>query len=63
MRLLIFATLLLTSVVATVCLAGETPSTSLVTKPGYVPYYSQIDDALKAAKDSQFVVIEFYTDW
>jgi hypothetical protein len=63
MRLLIITALLTMTALATVGLAGETPSTSFVNKSGFVPYYSNVDDALKAAKDGQFVVLEFYTDW
>ena len=63
MRLLIIAALLTMTVLATVCLADETPSTSLVNQAGFAAYYTNVDDALKAAKADQFVVLEFYTDW
>jgi len=63
MRLSMIAALLMLTVMAAACLADETAPTSFINKPGYAPYYANVDDALKAAKDGQFVVLEFYTDW
>jgi thioredoxin-like negative regulator of GroEL len=63
MRLLIITALLTMTALATISLAGETPSATFVNKPGFVPYYTKLDAAMAAAKDGQFVVIDFYTDW
>ena len=63
MRLLIITTMAVLTILAAVCIGEEAPATSLVTKPGFAPYYTTLDAALGAAKDGQFVVAEFYTDW
>ena len=63
MRIFIVSALLVLAAVWAGCVADQTPSTTLVKQAGFAPYYTSIDDALKAAKDDQYVVLEFYTDW
>lgn len=63
MRLLIITALTVLTILTAVCIGEEAPATSLVTKPGIAAYYTTLDAALGAAKGSQFVVVEFYTDW
>lgn len=37
--------------------------TSLVTKDGFAPYYTDLTEAKAAAGADQHLVIDFYTDW
>jgi thiol:disulfide interchange protein len=44
--------------------SGEKPQPlSLVSSAGVAPYYTNLADALQAAKADQYVVVDFYTDW
>ncbi|MEW5796732.1 MAG: hypothetical protein AB1772_10285 [Candidatus Zixiibacteriota bacterium] len=59
---LILAVLLLAAVIAA-CSSEQMQPSSLVTSAGTAPYYTNLDDALEAARADQFVVLDFYTDW
>ena len=54
---------LVTMLVIAACSSEKQQPSSLVTSAGFVPYYTNLDDALRAAKADQYVVIDFYTDW
>lgn len=45
------------------CSSEKQQSSSLVTSAGFAPYYTNLAEALKAAKTDQYVVMNFYTDW
>ena len=59
---IIFAVLVVMLVVAACSSEKQQPS-SLVTSAGVAPYYTNLADALQAAKADQYVVVDFYTDW
>ncbi|MCX6834471.1 MAG: hypothetical protein NTW07_04950 [candidate division Zixibacteria bacterium] len=63
MRTKIIFTVLAVLLVIAAC-SGEKPQPlSLVTSTGFVPYYTNLADALQAARADQLVVVDFYTDW
>lgn len=59
---IVFAVLVVMLVVAA-CSSEKQQSSSLVTSAGFVPYYTNLADALEAARADQYVVVDFYTDW
>ena len=59
---IVFAVLLLVVVIAA-CSGDKMQPSSLVTSAGFAPHYTNLADALEAAKADQFVVLDFYTDW
>ena len=63
MRVLSLAVLTVLTILTAVCIGQDKPAATFVDKPGFVSYYTTLDAALAAAKDGQFVVIGFYTDW
>ena len=50
-------------IVIAACSGEKQQPMSLVTSAGVAPYYTDLADALKAAKADQYVVVDFYTDW
>lgn len=63
MRIKIIAAVLTLLVVLAACTGEKTQTSSLVTTAGTAPYYTDLADALQAAKADQYVVVDFYTDW
>jgi thiol:disulfide interchange protein len=59
---IIFAVSVLMLLIAACSSEKQQPS-SLVTSAGCVPYYTNLADALEAARADQYVVVDFYTDW
>ncbi len=42
---------------------GTEQSSNLVVEDGKAPYYTNLADAREAARDDQYIVVDFYTDW
>jgi len=57
--LVLFALVLLIAA----CSGDKQQPSSLVTSAGAAPYYTNLADALQAARGDQYVVVDFYTDW
>lgn len=63
MRIKIIAAALTLLAALAACTGDKPQTSSLVTTAGMVPYYTNLADALQAAKADQYVVVDFYTDW
>jgi thiol:disulfide interchange protein len=63
MRMKIIFAVLVVMLVIAACSGEKQPSSSLVTSAGVAPYYTNLADALQAARTDQYVVVDFYTDW
>jgi len=63
MRTKIILAVLVVMLVIAACSSEKQQPSSLVTSAGFAPYYTNLADALQAAKADQYVVVDFYTDW
>lgn len=63
MRTKIILAVLVVMLVVAACSGDKQQSSSLVTSTGVAPYYTNLADALEAARVDQYVVVDFYTDW
>ena len=44
-------------------MAACSSSDKLTRAEGKAPYYTSVEDALAAAAEGQYIVVDFYTDW
>jgi hypothetical protein len=56
----LFALLILALIFAA---CGAQESSTLISKAGAAPYYTNLADAQAAARADQYIVVDFYTDW
>ncbi|MCP4684653.1 MAG: hypothetical protein GY867_04305 [bacterium] len=62
-RLKALTSLMLIVLLFAVLLAACAGTDKVTRVEGKAPHYTSVEDALAAATDGQFVVVDFYTDW